>query len=68
MLGSGILEQNFIPHHMNLTQVNQVSGEDYHTMIDAIKAVKQDKFESLGLEACSIEDELNKVHGDKNCK
>ncbi|XP_006782407.1 sodium-dependent neutral amino acid transporter B(0)AT2 [Neolamprologus brichardi] len=61
LLGSGILEQNFIPHHMNLTQVNQVSGEDYHKMIDAIKAVKQDKFESLGLEACSIEDELNKA-------
>lgn len=53
---------------MNLTQVNQVSGEDYHKMIDHIKGVKQDKFESLGLEACSIEDELNKVHGDKSCK
>ncbi|XP_041794918.1 sodium-dependent neutral amino acid transporter B(0)AT2 [Chelmon rostratus] len=60
LLGNGI-EESLIPHHINLTQVSQVSAEDYHQMIDIIKGVKEDKYEKLGLESCSIEDELNKA-------
>lgn len=60
LLGNGI-EESLIPHHINLTQVSQVSTEDYHKMIEIIKGVKEDGFDALGLEPCSIENELNKV-------
>lgn len=60
LLGNGI-EESLIPHHINLTQVSQVSAEDYHQMIDIIRGVKEDEYGQLGLESCSIEDELNKV-------
>lgn len=59
-MGNGI-DAGLIPHHINLTQVSQVSAEDYHQMIDIIKGVKEDEFSKLGLASCSIEDELNKV-------
>lgn len=60
LLGNGI-EESLIPHHINLTQVSQVSTEDYHKMIEIIKGVKEDGFDALGLEPCSIENELNKA-------
>ncbi|XP_023285262.1 sodium-dependent neutral amino acid transporter B(0)AT2 [Seriola lalandi dorsalis] len=60
LLGNGI-EASLIPHHINLTQVNQVSAEDYHQMTEIIKGVKEDEYQKLGLESCSIEDELNKA-------
>lgn len=60
LLGNGI-EADLIPHHINLTQVEQVSVDDYQQMIQVIKGVKEGDFPKLGLEACSIEDELNKV-------
>ncbi|XP_076588231.1 sodium-dependent neutral amino acid transporter B(0)AT2 [Chaetodon auriga] len=60
LLGNGI-EESLIPHHINLTQASQVSAEDYHQMIDIIKGVKEDEYQKLGLESCSIEDELNKA-------
>lgn len=60
LLGNGI-EESLIPHHINLTQVSQVSAVDYDQMIDIIRKVKEDDFKTLGLEPCSIEDELNKV-------
>uniref|UniRef100_A0AAQ5X6B5 Solute carrier family 6 member 15 n=1 Tax=Amphiprion ocellaris TaxID=80972 RepID=A0AAQ5X6B5_AMPOC len=60
LLGNGI-EQNLIPHHINLTQVSQVTAEDYHQMIEVIKRVKEDDFQKLGLESCSIENELDKA-------
>ncbi|XP_049895753.1 sodium-dependent neutral amino acid transporter B(0)AT2-like [Epinephelus moara] len=60
LLGNGI-EESLIPHHINLTQVSQVSTEDYHKMIEIIRGVKEDKFDALGLEPCSIENELNKA-------
>ncbi|GLD61604.1 sodium-dependent neutral amino acid transporter B(0)AT2 [Lates japonicus] len=60
LLGNGI-EESLIPHHINLTQVSQVSAEDYHQMIDIIRGVKEDEYGQLGLESCSIEDELNKA-------
>lgn len=64
LLGNGI-EQSLIPHHINLTQVSQVSAEDYHQMIEIIKGVKEDDYPKLGLESCSIKDELNKVDAKK---
>uniref|UniRef100_A0A3Q3QRC6 Transporter n=1 Tax=Monopterus albus TaxID=43700 RepID=A0A3Q3QRC6_MONAL len=60
LLGNGI-EASLIPHHINLTQVSQISAEDYHQMIGVIKGVKEDDFQTLGLQSCSIEDELNKA-------
>ncbi|KAL7401804.1 hypothetical protein ABVT39_004780 [Epinephelus coioides] len=60
LLGNGI-EESLIPHHINLTQVSQVSTEDYHKMIEIIRGVKEDDFNALGLEPCSIENELNKA-------
>ncbi|XP_071313120.1 sodium-dependent neutral amino acid transporter B(0)AT2 [Trachinotus anak] len=60
LLGNGI-EASLIPHHINLTQVSQVSAEDYHQMVEIIKGVKEDEYQKLGLESCSIEDELNKA-------
>ncbi|XP_037110968.1 sodium-dependent neutral amino acid transporter B(0)AT2 [Syngnathus acus] len=58
LLGNGI-EANLIPNHINLSQ--KVSVDDYHQMIDIIRGVKEDNFSKLGLESCSIEDELNKA-------
>ncbi|KAK5927522.1 hypothetical protein CgunFtcFv8_012671 [Champsocephalus gunnari] len=60
LLGNGI-EHSLIPHHINLTQGSEVSSEDYGQMMEIIKRVKEDQFDSLGLEACSIEGELNKA-------
>ncbi|KAK5866908.1 hypothetical protein PBY51_011443 [Eleginops maclovinus] len=60
LLGNRI-EQSLIPHHINLTQGSEVSSEDYDQMIDIIKKVKENQFDSLGLDACSIEGELNKA-------
>lgn len=60
LLGTDI-ERSLIPHHINLTHVNQVSAEDYHQMIEIIKGVKEDQYQALGLDPCSIEKELNKV-------
>ncbi|KAM9351569.1 sodium-dependent neutral amino acid transporter B(0)AT2 [Symphorus nematophorus] len=60
LLGNGI-EATLIPHHINLTQPSQVTAEDYNMMIGIIKGVKEDDFPALGLESCSIEDELNKA-------
>ncbi|XP_069019134.1 sodium-dependent neutral amino acid transporter B(0)AT2 [Embiotoca jacksoni] len=60
LLGNGV-EASLIPHHINLSQVGQVSVEDYHQMIEVIRGVKEDEYQKLGLESCSIEDELNKA-------
>ncbi|XP_070686236.1 sodium-dependent neutral amino acid transporter B(0)AT2 [Pempheris klunzingeri] len=60
LLGNGI-EESLIPHHINLTQVSQVSAEDYNQMIEVIQRVKEDDYKKLGLDSCSIEDELNKA-------
>ncbi|XP_061576885.1 sodium-dependent neutral amino acid transporter B(0)AT2-like [Cololabis saira] len=60
LLGNGI-DQSLIPHHINLSQASRVSADDYHQMVDVIRRVKEDEFPALGLESCSIEDELNKA-------
>ncbi|CAL8260321.1 unnamed protein product [Merluccius merluccius] len=59
LLGNQI-SQNLIPQHINLSQV---SAEDYKQMITSIQRVKEGDFPSLGLDACSIEEELNKRRG-----
>lgn len=61
LLGNGI-EESLIPSHINLTQVSQVTAEDYHQMTEIIKRVKEGEYKKLGLDSCTIEDELNKVH------
>uniref|UniRef100_UPI0037E8FDF6 sodium-dependent neutral amino acid transporter B(0)AT2 n=1 Tax=Semicossyphus pulcher TaxID=241346 RepID=UPI0037E8FDF6 len=60
LVGNGI-EESLIPLHINLTLPSQVSNEDYNEMFKVIKMVKEDKFAELGLDSCSIEDELNKA-------
>lgn len=60
LLGNGI-EEDLIPHHINLTQISRVTAEDYQQMIGIIQKVKETDFKNLGLESCTIEDELNKV-------
>lgn len=60
LLGNGI-EESLIPNHINLTHVSQVTAKDYHQMIEIIKGVKEDKFDTLGLDSCSLNEELNKV-------
>ncbi|KAM7397158.1 hypothetical protein PAMP_020151 [Pampus punctatissimus] len=57
LLGNGI-NGSLIPQHINLSQV---SAEDYHLMI---KGMKQEDYQKLGLDSCSIEDELNKRSGN----
>lgn len=64
LLGNGI-EPSLIPQHINLTQVSQVSADDYHHITEILRGVKEDNYEKLGLESCSIEDELNKVQQEK---
>lgn len=64
LLGNGI-EPSLIPQHINLTQVSQVSADDYHHITEILRGVKEDSYEKLGLESCSIEDELNKVQQEK---
>uniref|UniRef100_A0A1A8DK35 Transporter n=1 Tax=Nothobranchius kadleci TaxID=1051664 RepID=A0A1A8DK35_NOTKA len=60
LLGNGI-EPSLIPHHINLTQVSQVSADDYHQMTEILRGVKENEYQNLGLEPCSIEAELNKA-------
>ncbi|KAM7415135.1 hypothetical protein PAMA_019790 [Pampus argenteus] len=54
LLGNG-MNDSLIPNHINLSQV---SAEDYHLII---KGMKQEDYQRLGLDSCSIEDELNKA-------
>lgn len=57
MLGTRINESG-IPQHINFTQV---TPEDYQHMYESIKAFEGSGFKDLGLEACNVENELNKV-------
>ncbi|XP_054632001.1 sodium-dependent neutral amino acid transporter B(0)AT2 isoform X2 [Dunckerocampus dactyliophorus] len=60
LLGNGI-EESVIPKHINLSHSNSISTANYHLMINIIKDAKEDQFTQLGLDSCSIEDELNKA-------
>lgn len=47
---------------VNLTQPSNVTVEEYQRMLQNITAARGVSYDKLGLDACSIEDELNKVH------
>lgn len=57
MLGTHINE-SAIPQHINFTQV---TAEDYQHMYESIKGFVGSGFKDLGLEACNVENELDKV-------
>lgn len=57
-LNTGVLSKELIPPHINFSHL---SAEDYAEMYGVIKTVKEDNFAQLGLDACVLEDELNKV-------
>ncbi|KAM3869772.1 sodium-dependent neutral amino acid transporter B(0)AT2 [Diretmus argenteus] len=52
------ISHELIPHHINFSSV---TTEDYQKMTDIIKGVTEVDYPSLGLESCTIEDELNKA-------
>ncbi|XP_059917623.1 sodium-dependent neutral amino acid transporter B(0)AT2 [Gadus macrocephalus] len=57
LLGNQV-SRDLIPAHINLTAV---STEDYQKLTDIIRGEKGADYPSLGLETCSIEEELNKA-------
>lgn len=59
-LNTGVLSRELIPPHINFSHL---SSQDYTEMYGVIKTVKEDNFGQLGLDACILEDELNKVRG-----
>lgn len=54
----GNISQDIIPHHINFSAI---TAEDYDLVYDIIQKVKEEEFPALHLNACQIEDELNKV-------
>ncbi|XP_053706158.1 sodium-dependent neutral amino acid transporter SLC6A17 [Synchiropus splendidus] len=57
-LNSGVLSRELIPPHINFSHL---TATDYEEMYSVIKTVKEDGFAQLGLDACLLEDELNKA-------
>ncbi|XP_033485254.1 sodium-dependent neutral amino acid transporter SLC6A17 [Epinephelus lanceolatus] len=57
-LNTGVLSKELIPPHINFSHL---SAQDYAEMYGIIKAVKEDAFNQLSLDACVLEDELNKA-------
>uniref|UniRef100_A0A3Q1ED19 Solute carrier family 6 member 17 n=1 Tax=Acanthochromis polyacanthus TaxID=80966 RepID=A0A3Q1ED19_9TELE len=57
-LNTGVLSRELIPPHINFSHL---SAQDYAEMYGVIKTVKEDNFGQLGLDACVLEDELNKA-------
>ncbi|XP_067381688.1 sodium-dependent neutral amino acid transporter SLC6A17 isoform X2 [Channa argus] len=57
-INSGVLSKELIPPHINFSQL---SAQDYTEMYGVIKTVKEESFDQLGLDACVLEDELNKA-------
>nr|XP_046250592.1 sodium-dependent neutral amino acid transporter B(0)AT2 [Scatophagus argus] len=58
LVGNGTV---VIPNYINLTQVGQVSAEDYYQMIGHITQTTGKEVQELGLQSCSIEEELDKA-------
>ena len=54
----GNISQDIIPHHINFSAI---TAKDYDLVYDIIQKVKEEEFPTLHLNACRIEDELNKV-------
>lgn len=58
LLEAGNVSWDIIPHHVNFSRI---TVQDYQLVYDIVKKVKEEEFNDLGLAACQIEDELNKV-------
>ncbi|EHB07235.1 Orphan sodium- and chloride-dependent neurotransmitter transporter NTT4 [Heterocephalus glaber] len=56
-LNSNVLSRDLIPPHVNFSHL---TTKDYAEMYSVIRTVKEDKFSTLGLDPCLLEDELNK--------
>ena len=59
-LNTGVLSRELIPPHINFSHL---TSEDYSVMYGVIKTVTEEDFPQLGLDACLLADELNKVSG-----
>ncbi|CAL8323268.1 unnamed protein product [Merluccius merluccius] len=57
-LNTGVLSQALIPPHINFSHL---SSKDYTEMYGVIETVREAGFPQLGLDACLLEDELNKA-------
>lgn len=57
-LNTNVLSRDLIPPHVNFSHL---TTKDYSEMYRVIKTVKEDHFSALGLDACLLEDELDKV-------
>nr|XP_033774327.1 sodium-dependent neutral amino acid transporter SLC6A17 [Geotrypetes seraphini] len=57
-LNSHVLSHDLIPPHVNFSHL---TAKDYSEMYNVIRAVKEDHFQELRLDACLLEDELNKA-------
>lgn len=64
-LNTGVLSRELIPPHINFSHL---SSQDYAEMYAVIKTVKEENFAQLGLDPCILEDELNKVRGNKSSR
>uniref|UniRef100_G1LFA0 Transporter n=1 Tax=Ailuropoda melanoleuca TaxID=9646 RepID=G1LFA0_AILME len=56
-LHTNVLSRDLIPPHVNFSHL---TAKDYTEMYKVIRAVKEDRFASLGLDPCLLEDELDK--------
>ncbi|KFV64960.1 Sodium-dependent neutral amino acid transporter SLC6A17, partial [Dryobates pubescens] len=56
-LNSNVLSHDLIPPHVNFSHL---TAKDYQEMYRVIMTVKEAHFKELGLDACLLEDELNK--------
>lgn len=59
-LNTNVLSHDLIPPHVNFSHL---TAKDYNEMYRVIMTVKEGHFKELGLDACLLEDELNKVLG-----
>lgn len=59
-LNTNVLSHDLIPPHVNFSHL---TAKDYNEMYRVIMTVKEGHFKELGLDACLLEDELNKVPG-----
>ncbi|XP_020336792.1 sodium-dependent neutral amino acid transporter B(0)AT2-like [Oncorhynchus kisutch] len=58
LLGNEV-SHDLIPHHINFSAT--VSAEDYQQMTEILRGVTEKDYPRLGLDSCSIEEELNKA-------
>ncbi|XP_014003294.2 sodium-dependent neutral amino acid transporter B(0)AT2 [Salmo salar] len=58
LLGNEV-SNDLIPHHINFSAT--VSAEDYQQMTEILRGVTEKDYPRLGLDSCSIEEELNKA-------